>query len=444
MFENLSNKLDRAFKVLKGQGRITEINIASTIKEIRRALIDADVSYKVAKEITSNIKDKAMGQNVLISVSPGQLLTKIVADELTDLMGGESAELSLDGNPNLILLSGLQGSGKTTFCGKLGRYLTNKGKKTLMVACDVYRPAAIEQLHVIGDDLKIEVFSDKKSKSPLNIAKKAIQHAKSKGFKSVIIDTAGRLAIDEEMMKEIKGLKSNLKPQETLFVVDSMIGQDAVLTAKTFNEAIDYDGVVLTKLDGDSRGGSALSIRKVVNKPIKFISTGEKMDALDVFHPDRMAKRILGMGDVISLVERAQQNFDEEEARKLQKKMFENTFGLDDFLSQIQKIKKMGNIKDLLGMMPGVSSKIKDADIDDESFKPIESIIFSMTPVERKNPDILNGNRKKRIATGSGTSVQEVNQLLKQFNQMRKMMKMMKKSGPSGMMSALGLSDKQN
>ena len=444
MFENLSNKLDRAFKVLKGQGRITEINIASTIKEIRRALIDADVSYKVAKEITSNIKDKAMGQNVLISVSPGQLLTKIVADELTDLMGGESAELSLDGNPNLILLSGLQGSGKTTFCGKLGRYLTNKGKKTLMVACDVYRPAAIEQLHVIGDDLKIEVFSDKKSKSPLNIAKKAIQHAKSKGFKSVIIDTAGRLAIDEEMMKEIKGLKSNLKPQETLFVVDSMIGQDAVLTAKTFNEAIDYDGVVLTKLDGDSRGGSALSIRKVVNKPIKFISTGEKMDALDVFHPDRMAKRILGMGDVISLVERAQQNFDEEEARKLQKKMFENTFGLDDFLSQIQKIKKMGNIKDLIGMMPGVSSKIKEADIDDESFKPIESIIFSMTPVERKNPDILNGNRKKRIAMGSGTSVQEVNQLLKQFNQMRKMMKMMKKSGPSGMMSALGLSDKQN
>ena len=311
-----------------------------------------------------------------------------------------------------------------------------------MVACDVYRPAAIEQLQVIGDDLKIEVFSDKKSKSPLNIAKKAIQHAKSKGFKSVIIDTAGRLAIDEEMMKEIKGLKSNLKPQETLFVVDSMIGQVAVLTAKTFNEAIDYDGVVLTKLDGDSRGGSALSIRKVVNKPIKFISTGEKMDALDVFHPDRMAKRILGMGDVISLVERAQQNFDEEEARKLQKKMFENTFGLDDFLSQIQKIKKMGNIKDLIGMMPGVSSKIKDADIDDESFKPIESIIFSMTPVERKNPDILNGNRKKRIAMGSGTSVQEVNQLLKQFNQMRKMMKMMKISGPSGMMSALGLSDK--
>jgi signal recognition particle subunit SRP54 len=444
MFENLSNKLDRAFKVLKGQGRITEINIASTIKEIRRALIDADVSYKVAKEITANIKDKAMGQNVLISVSPGQLLTKIVADELTDLMGGESAELSLHGNPNVILLSGLQGSGKTTFCGKLGKYLTNKGKKTLMVACDVYRPAAIEQLHVIGDDLKIEVFSDKKSKSPLNIAKKAIKHAKSKGYKSVIIDTAGRLAIDEEMMKEIKGLKSSLKPQETLFVVDSMIGQDAVLTAKTFNEAIDYDGVVLTKLDGDSRGGSALSIRKVVNKPIKFISTGEKMDALDVFHPDRMAKRILGMGDVISLVERAQQNFDEEEARKLQKKMFDNTFGLDDFLSQIQKIKKMGNIKDLLGMMPGVSSKIKDVDVDDESFKPIESIIYSMTPIERKNPDILNGNRKKRIAMGSGTSVQEINQLLKQFNQMRKMMKMMKKSGPSGMMSALGLSDKQN
>ena len=442
MFENLSNKLDRAFKVLKGQGRITEINVAATIKEIRRALIDADVSYKVAKEITSKIKEEAMGQNVLISVSPGQLLTKIVADELTELMGGESAEISLDGNPNIILLSGLQGSGKTTFSGKLGRYLTNKGKKTLMVACDVYRPAAIEQLHVIGEDLKIEVYSDNKSKSPLNIAKKAIKHAKENGFKSVIIDTAGRLAIDDKMMDEIKGLKKSLKPHETLFVVDSMIGQDAVLTAKSFNEAIDYDGVVLTKLDGDSRGGSALSIRKVVDKPIKFISTGEKMDALDVFHPDRMAKRILGMGDVISLVERAQQNFDEDEARKLQKKMFQNTFGLDDFLSQIQKIKKMGNLKDLIGMMPGVSSKVKDLDVDDESFKPIESIIYSMTPVERKNPDILNGSRKKRIASGSGTSVQEINQLIKQFSQMRKMMKMMKKTGPSGMMSALGLNEK--
>ena len=442
MFENLSNKLDRAFKVLKGQGRITEINVAATIKEIRRALIDADVSYKVAKEITSKIKEEAMGQNVLLSVSPGQLLTKIVADELTELMGGESAEISLDGNPNIILLSGLQGSGKTTFSGKLGRYLTNKGKKTLMVACDVYRPAAIEQLNVIGEDLKIEVYSDNKSKSPLNIAKKAIKHAKENGFKSVIIDTAGRLAIDNKMMEEIKGLKKSLKPHETLFVVDSMIGQDAVLTAKSFNEAIDYDGVVLTKLDGDSRGGSALSIRKVVEKPIKFISTGEKMDALDVFHPDRMAKRILGMGDVISLVERAQQNFDEDEARKLQKKMFQNTFGLDDFLSQIQKIKKMGNLKDLIGMMPGVSSKVKDLDVDDESFKPIESIIYSMTPIERKNPDILNGSRKKRIASGSGTSVQEINQLIKQFSQMRKMMKMMKKTGPSGMMSALGLNEK--
>ncbi len=442
MFENLSNKLDRAFKVLKGQGRITEINVASTIKEIRRALIDADVSYKVAKEITAKIKEEAMGQNVLISVSPGQLLTKIVADELTELMGGKSAEINLEGNPNIILLSGLQGSGKTTFTGKLGRYLTKKGKKTLFVACDVYRPAAIEQLHVIGEDLKIEVFSDQKSKSPLNIAKKAIQHAKKNRFKSVIIDTAGRLAIDEKMMDEIKGLKKSLKPHETLFVVDSMIGQDAVLTAKTFNEAIDYDGVVLTKLDGDSRGGSALSIRKVVDKPIKFISTGEKMDALDVFHPDRMAKRILGMGDVISLVERAQQNFDEEEARKLQKKMFQNTFGLDDFLSQIQKIKKMGNIKDLIAMMPGVSSKVKDLDVDDESFKPIESIIYSMTLKERKNPDILNGSRKKRIAIGSGTTVQEVNQLIKQFNQMKKMMKIMKKSGPSGMMSALGMDNK--
>ena len=442
MFENLSDRFDRAFKVLKGQGRITEINVAATIKEIRRALIDADVSYKVAKEITSKIKEEAMGQNVLLSVSPGQLLTKIVADELTELMGGESAEISLDGNPNIILLSGLQGSGKTTFSGKLGRYLTNKGKKTLMVACDVYRPAAIEQLHVIGEDLKIEVYSDNKSKSPLNIAKKAIKHAKENGFKSVIIDTAGRLAIDNKMMEEIKGLKKSLKPHETLFVVDSMIGQDAVLTAKSFNEAIDYDGVVLTKLDGDSRGGSALSIRKVVDKPIKFISTGEKMDALDVFHPDRMAKRILGMGDVISLVERAQQNFDEDEARKLQKKMFQNTFGLDDFLSQIQKIKKMGNLKDLIGMMPGVSSKVKDLDVDDESFKPIESIIYSMTQVERKNPDILNGSRKKRIASGSGTSVQEINQLIKQFSQMRKMMKMMKKTGPSGMMSALGLNEK--
>ena len=442
MFENLSNKLDRAFKVLKGQGRITEINVASTIKEIRRALIDAGVSYKVGKEITAKIKEEAMGQNVLISVSPGQLLTKIVADELTELMGGESAEINLEGNPNIILLSGLQGSGKTTFTGKLGRYLTKKGKKTLFVACDVYRPAAIEQLHVIGEDLKIEVFSDQKSKSPLNIAKKAIQHAKKNAFKSVIIDTAGRLAIDEKMMDEIKGLKKSLKPHETLFVVDSMIGQDAVLTAKTFNEAIDYDGVVLTKLDGDSRGGSALSIRKVVDKPIKFISTGEKMDALDVFHPERMAKRILGMGDVISLVERAQQNFDEEEARKLQKKMFQNTFGLDDFLSQIQKIKKMGNIKDLIAMMPGVSSKVKDLDVDDESFKPIESIIYSMTLKERKNPDILNGSRKKRIAMGSGTTVQEINQLIKQFNQMKKMMKMMKKSGPSGMMSALGMDNK--
>ena len=442
MFENLSNKLDRAFKVLKGQGRITEINVASTFKEFRRALIDADVSYKVAKEITAKIKDEAMGQNVLISVSPGQLLTKIVPDELTELMGGDSAEINLEGNPNIILLSGLQGSGKTTFTGKLGRYLTKKGKKTLFVACDVYRPAAIEQLHVIGEDLKIEVFSDQKSKSPLNIAKKAIQHAKKNAFKSVIIDTAGRLAIDEKMMDEIKGLKKSLKPHETLFVVDSMIGQDAVLTAKTFNEAIDYDGVVLTKLDGDSRGGSALSIRKVVDKPIKFISTGEKMDALDVFHPDRMAKRILGMGDVISLVERAQQNFDEEEARKLQKKMFQNTFGLDDFLSQIQKIKKMGNIKDLIAMMPGVSSKVKDLDVDDESFKPIESIIYSMTLKERKNPDILNGSRKKRIAMGSGTTVQEINQLIKQFNQMKKMMKIMKKSGPSGMMSALGMDNK--
>ncbi len=439
MFENLSNKLNRAFKVLKGQGKITEVNVASTVKEIRRALIDADVSYKVAKEITLNIKEKALGQDVLISVSPGQLMTKIVADELSVLMGEKSEEINLSGNPNIILISGLQGSGKTTFSGKLAYYLKKQNKKSLLVACDVYRPAAIEQLHVLGKQIDVEVFSDEKSKSPLNIAKKAIQHAKKSGIKSVIIDTAGRLAIDEKMMKEIEGLKKNLNPSETLFVVDSMIGQDAVITAKIFNERIDYDGVILTKLDGDSRGGAALSIRRVVDKPIKFISTGEKLDALNVFHPDRMAKRILGMGDVLSLVERAQQNFDEEEARRMQKKMLQNTFGLDDFLSQLQKIKKMGNIKDLVGMIPGMSNKIKDVEMDNESFKPIEAIINSMTPGERSNPEILNGIRKKRIALGSGSTVQEVNQLLKQFNQMKKMMKIMKKSGPSGMMSALGI-----
>ena len=439
MFENLSNKLNRAFKVLKGQGKITEVNVASTVKEIRRALIDADVSYKVAKEITSNIKEKALGQDVLISVSPGQLMTKIVADELSVLMGEKSEEINLSGNPNIILISGLQGSGKTTFSGKLAYYLKKQNKKSLLVACDVYRPAAIEQLHVLGKQIDVEVFSDEKSKSPLNIAKKAIQHAKKSGIKSVIIDTAGRLAIDEKMMKEIEGLKKNLNPSETLFVVDSMIGQDAVITAKIFNERIDYDGVILTKLDGDSRGGAALSIRRFVDKPIKFISTGEKLDALNVFHPDRMAKRILGMGDVLSLVERAQQNFDEEEARRMQKKMLQNTFGLDHFLSQLQKIKKMGNIKDLVGMIPGMSNKIKDVEMDNESFKPIEAIINSMTPGERSNPEILNGIRKKRIALGSGSTVQEVNQLLKQFNQMKKMMKIMKKSGPSGMMSALGI-----
>ena len=439
MFENLSNKLNRAFKVLKGQGKITEVNVASTVKEIRRALIDADVSYKVAKEITSNIKEKALGQDVLISVSPGQLMTKIVADELSVLMGEKSEEINLSGNPNVILISGLQGSGKTTFSGKLAYYLKKQNKKSLLVACDVYRPAAIQQLHVLGKQIDVEVFSDEKSKSPLNIAKMAIQHAKKSGIKSVIIDTAGRLAIDEKMMKEIEGLKKNLNPSETLFVVDSMIGQDAVITAKIFNERIDYDGVILTKLDGDSRGGAALSIRRVVDKPIKFISTGEKLDALNVFHPDRMAKRILGMGDVLSLVERAQQNFDEDEARRMQKKMLQNTFGLDDFLSQLQKIKKMGNIKDLVGMIPGMSNKIKDVEMDNESFKPIEAIINSMTPGERSNPEILNGTRKKRIALGSGSSVQEVNQLLKQFNQMKKMMKIMKKSGPSGMMSALGI-----
>ena len=366
-------------------------------------------------------------------------MTKIVADELSVLMGKESVEINLKGNPNIILISGLQGSGKTTFSGKLAYYLKKQNKKSLLVACDVYRPAAIEQLHVLGKQIGVEVFSDEKSKSPLNIAKKAIVHAKKAGIKSVIVDTAGRLAIDEKMMKEIESLKKNLNPSETLFVVDSMIGQDAVITAKTFNERIDYDGVILTKLDGDSRGGAALSIRRVVDKPIKFISTGEQMDTLNIFHPDRMAKRILGMGDVLSLVERAQQNFDEEEAKIMQKKMLQNTFGLDDFLSQLQKIKKMGNIKDLVGMIPGMSNKIKDVEMDNESFKPIEAIINSMTPGERSNPEILNGIRKKRISLGSGSTVQEVNQLLKQFNQMKKMMKIMKKSGPSGMMSALGI-----
>ncbi len=440
MFDNLSYKLDQAFKNLKGQGRITEINVASTVKEIRRALIDADVNYKVAKEVTDSIKEKALGRDVLISVSPGQLLTKITSEELGMLMGGTQSEINLAGNPNTILISGLQGSGKTTFSGKLASYLKKKGRTVLLVACDIYRPAAIDQLKVLGEQIGVEVYAEPENKNAVEIANNALKHAKSRGKSSVIIDTAGRLAVDEQMMQEIEGLKKAVDPSETLFVVDSMTGQDAVNTAKTFNERLDFDGVVLTKLDGDTRGGAALSIRTVVSKPIKFISTGEKMEAIDVFHPDRMANRILGMGDVVSLVEKAQQTFDQEEAQRLQKKMRKNQFGFDDFLSQLEQIKKMGNIKDLMGMIPGVGKAIKDIDIDDESFKPIEAIIKSMTLEERTNPDIINGSRRSRIAKGSGTSVQQVNQLLKQFNEMRKMMKMMNKMGGSKrMLSGMNL-----
>ena len=429
MFENLNTKLERAFKSLKGQGRITEINVATTVKEIRRALIDADVNYKVAKDVTDKIKEEALGRDVLIAVSPGQLLTKIVAEELTELMGGIQTEINLKGDPAIILVAGLQGSGKTTFAGKLARHLKPQSSNTLLVACDIYRPAAIDQLKVIGEQVDTEVYSEPENKNALEIAKNAIKHAKSTNKKFVIIDTAGRLAIDEQMMKEITSLKESLNPSETLFVVDSMTGQDAVNTAKSFNEQLNFDGVVLTKLDGDSRGGAALSIRTVVDKPIKFISTGEKMDAIDVFHPDRMAQRILGMGDVISLVERAQQTFDDDEARRLNKKIRKNQFDFNDFLSQLQQIKKMGNIKDLVGMIPGMGKALKSIDIDDDSFKPIEAIIRSMTIFERENPDVLNGSRRKRIAVGSGTSIQEVNNLLKQFGEMKKMMKTMNKMG---------------
>ncbi|MFY0625967.1 MAG: signal recognition particle protein [Reichenbachiella sp.] len=428
MFDSLSGKLDKAFKNLKGQGKISEINVATTVKEIRRALIDADVNFKVAKNVTDTIKEKALGQNVLTSVSPGQLLTKIVSDELTILMGGSKEDLDLSGDPNIILISGLQGSGKTTFSGKLAQYLKSQ-RNVLLVACDIYRPAAIDQLKVLGEQIEVDVYAEPENKDALKIAKNALKYAKDNNKKTVIIDTAGRLAVDEQMMNEIESLKKNLNPAETLFVVDAMTGQDAVNTAKAFNERLDFDGVVLTKLDGDTRGGAALSIRTVVEKPIKFISHGEKMEALDIFHPERMASRILGMGDVVSLVEKAQQNFDEEEARKLQKKMRTNSFGFDDFLSQLEQIKKMGNLKDLMGMIPGVGKAIKDVDIDDNSLKPIEAIIRSMTIQERENPDVINGNRKKRIAAGSGTSVQEVNQLMKQFDQMRKMMKTMNKMG---------------
>lgn len=429
MFDNLSVKLDRAFKSLKGQGSITEINVATTVKEIRRALIDADVNYKVAKEVTDTIKEKALGRDVLISVSPGQLLTKIVAEELTILMGESNVPISTAGSPNTILISGLQGSGKTTFTGKLGSFLKKQGHTVLLAACDIYRPAAIDQLKVLGEQIDIEVYAEPDNKDAVAIAKNALAYAKKTGKKSLIIDTAGRLAVDEVMMEEIESLKKSINPAETLFVVDSMTGQDAVNTAKTFNERLNFDGVVLTKLDGDTRGGAALSIRKEVDKPIKFISTGEKLDAIDLFHPDRMANRILGMGDVISLVERAQQSFDEEEARKLNKKIKKNQFGFDDFLTQMEQIKKMGSMKDIMGMIPGMGKAIKDVDIDDDTLKPIEAIIKSMTPKERENPDVINGSRRTRIAKGSGTSVQEVNQLLKQFQQMRKMMKTMNKMG---------------
>ncbi|MEQ9218315.1 MAG: signal recognition particle protein [Cyclobacteriaceae bacterium] len=437
MFDNLSVKLDRAFKTLKGQGTITEINVAATVKEIRRALIDADVNYKVAKEVTDTIKEKALGRDVLIAVSPGQLLTKIVAEELTLLMGESNVPINLDGNPNTILISGLQGSGKTTFTGKLANHLKKQGRTVLLVACDVYRPAAIDQLKVLGEQVDVEVYTEPEEKNPIKIAENAVKYAKQNGKRTVIIDTAGRLAVDEAMMNEISAIKQNINPSETLFVVDAMTGQDAVNTAKTFNERLSFDGVVLTKLDGDTRGGAALSIRKEVTKPIKYISTGEKMDAIDIFYPDRMAKRILGMGDVLSLVEKAQQTFDEDEARRINKKIKKNQFGLDDFLSQMEQIKKMGSMKDLLGMIPGVGKAIKDVDIDDDSLKPIEAIIKSMTPKEREMPDIINGSRKQRIAKGSGTDVNQVNQLLKQFGQMKKMMKTMNKMGGAKALSGM-------
>lgn len=436
MFDSLSVKLDRAIKTLKGQGKITEINVAATIKEIRRALVEADVNYKVAKDVTDGIKDKAMGRDVLIAVSPGQLLTKIVHEELTSLMGGSQADINLTGDPSVILISGLQGSGKTTFTGKLANRLKKQGRQVLLVACDIYRPAAIDQLKVLGAQVDVEVYAEPDNKNALQIAQNAIAHAKKTGKKTVIVDTAGRLAVDEQMMQEIESLKKSLRPSETLFVVDSMTGQDAVNTARTFNERLNFDGVVLTKLDGDTRGGAALSIKAVVDKPIKFISTGEKMDAIDLFYPDRMAQRILGMGDVVSLVEKAQEAFDQQEADRINKKIRKNQFGFDDFLSQIDQIKKMGNIKDLMGMIPGMGKALKDVDVDDDSFKPIEAIIKSMTPKERENPDLINGSRRQRIAKGSGTSIQEVNNLMKQFEQMRKMMKTMNKMG--GAKAALG------
>ncbi len=438
MFDNLSEKLDKALHVLKGHGSITEVNVAETLKEVRRALLDADVNFKIAKDFTNRVKEKALGQDVLTSLQPGQLMVKLVKDELTELMGGDTAGINLSGTPSVILMSGLQGSGKTTFSGKLANYLkTKKSKNPLLVACDVYRPAAINQLQVVGEQIGVEVFSDVGNNNPVEIATNAVAYAKANGFNVVIVDTAGRLAVDEVMMTEIENIHKAIQPQETLFVVDSMTGQDAVNTAKTFNDRLNFDGVILTKLDGDTRGGAAISIKSVVDKPIKFIGTGEKMEAIDVFHPSRMADRILGMGDVVSLVERAQEQFDEVEARKLQKKIAKNQFGFDDFLKQIQQVKKMGNMKDLIGMIPGAGKAMKDVDIDDDSFKGIEAIIHSMTPEERSQPTLINASRKKRIGKGSGTSVQEVNQLMKQFDQMSKMMKMMQGGGSRKMMQAM-------
>ena len=425
MFENLSERLERSFKLLKGQGKITEINVAETLKDVRRALLDADVNYSVAKQFTDTVKAKALGQNVITAVKPSELMVKIVHDELALLMGGVAVDVNLSGNPTVILMSGLQGSGKTTFSGKLARkFKSEKGKHPLLVACDVYRPAAIEQLKVLGEQIDVPVYTEPESKNPIEIAQNAIKHAKAHNYDMVIVDTAGRLAVDEQMMDEIEAIKKAINPQETLFVVDAMTGQDAVNTAKEFNQRLDFDGVVLTKLDGDTRGGAALSIRTVVDKPIKFVGTGEKLEALDVFHPARMADRILGMGDIVSLVERAQQQYDEEEARRLQKKIAKNQFDFNDFMAQIAQIKKMGNLKDLASMIPGVGKAIKDVDIDDNAFKGIEAIIQSMTPLERRNPEIINGSRRQRIAKGSGTSLQEVNRLLKQFESTRKMMKM--------------------
>ena len=438
MFDNLSERLERSFKILKGEGKITEINVAETLKDVRRALLDADVNYKVAKNFTDTVKEKALGQNVLTAVKPSQLMVKIVHDELTTLMGGDTAEIELKGRPAVILMSGLQGSGKTTFSGKLARMMkSKKNRKPLLVACDVYRPAAIEQLKVLGQQVEVPVYSELDSKDPVQIALNAIQEAKAKGYDLVIVDTAGRLAIDEQMMNEIEAIKKAINPDATLFVVDAMTGQDAVNTAREFNERLDFTGVVLTKLDGDTRGGAALSIRTVVNKPIMFVGTGEKLDAVDQFHPARMADRILGMGDIVSLVERAQEQYDEEEAKRLQKKIQKNQFDFNDFLTQIHQIKKMGNLKELASMIPGVGKAIKDIDIDDNAFKSIEVIIYSMTPEERTHPEILNGTRRTRIAKGSGTSIQEVNRLLKQFDQTRKMMKMVTGSKMAGMMQKM-------